>query len=300
MEITREQLQKLMELAGDEEYLIDEVSSLDVSRALVSIERKLNFFDTNINFDINKNNKNVLIVDDLELSIYQLNQLLKKIGIMPSVARNKDEAIAEMRKKSFNYVLIDLFLPDFKDGLELLAEAVKLRDNNKQDFRILVISGTDDKNLIDECYKLGIDGYIAKNETWHTDILKYINSTSHRKDNREFSKYAINSNVASYIVKRFNNKKIFSEILSDINSAVLEGQVNIILNLEQVSLFDADNAYIFAEIYKICAGNKGVFALVNPSEQIKEALSFAYLDGIIPLFHSVESAVDYISTKAAV
>ena len=69
--------------------------------------------------------------------------------------------------------------------------------------------------------------------------------------------------------------------------------------MEQISLFDPDNAYFFAEIYKACAGNKGVFAIVNPSERIKEALSFAYLDGIIPLFYSVESAVDYIVQKNA-
>lgn len=298
MEITKEQLQKIMELANPEnDESIDDVTSVDISRALVSIERKLNFFNTNINFDLNQNNKNVLIVDDLELSIYQLNQLLKKIGITPSVARNKDEAIAEMMKKSFNYVLIDLFLPDSKDGFELISEAVKIRNNNKNDFHILVISGTDDKLLIDNCYKLGADGYIAKSEMWHTDILKYINTTSQRTDNPDFSKYVINSDIASYIIKRFNSKKVFEELLVDINSSILAGQQNILLNLEQVSLFDPDNAYILAEIYKTCAGNNGLLAMVNPSERIKEALSFAYLDGIIPLFYSVESAVDYISQK---
>lgn len=298
MEITREQLQKLMELANTEENAdLDEVTSVDISRALVAIERKLNFFNTNINFDLNKNNKNVLIVDDLELSIYQLNQLLKKIGITPSVARNKDEALAEMMKKSFNYVLIDLFLPDSKDGFELISEAVKLRATHQQDFHILVMSGTDDKTLIDNCYKLGADGYIAKSEMWHTDILKYINTTSQRTENPDFSKYIINSDIASYIIKRFNSKKVFEELLADINSSILAGQYNILLNLEQVSLFDPDNAYVFAEIYKTCAGNKGVLAMVNPSERVKEALSFAYLDGIIPLFYSVESAVDYIEQK---
>lgn len=298
MEITNEQLQKLMEMAGlDNETATEEWNSIDISRALVAIERKLNFFNTSINFDINQNNKNVLIVDDLELSIYQLNQLLKKIGITPSVARNKDEAMAEMMKKSFNYILIDLFLPDSKDGFDLISEAVKYRANNKQNFHILVMSGTDDKLLIDNCYKLGADGYIAKSEMWHTDILKYINTTSQRSENPDFSKYVINSNIASYSIKKFNSQKIFDDLLADINSSILEGQQNIILNLEQINLFDPDNAYVFAEMYKACAGNSGVLTMINPSERIKEALSFAYLDGIIPVFYSVENAVDYIEQR---
>lgn len=298
MEITQEQLLKLMELADSEaEYEVDELSSVDITKALVAIERKLNFFNTSINFDNENSNKNVLIVDDLELSIYQLNQLLKRIGITPSVARNKDEAIAELRKKTFNYVLIDLFLPDSKDGFELIEEAVNIRNTNNLNYHILIMSGTDDKSLIDNCYKLGADAYVAKGESWHNDVMKYISSTSQRNDSQDFSKYLINSNIASYIVKRFNSKKIFDELYADINASIMAGQENVILNMEQISLFDPDNAYFFAEIYKVCAGHKGVFAIVNPSERIKEALSFAYLDGIIPLFYSVEGAVDYIAQK---
>ncbi len=298
MEITKEQLMKLMELANNEaEVDVDKLSDVDITKALVAIERKLNFFNTSINFDLGNSNKNVLIVDDLELSIYQLNQLLKKIGIAPSVARNKDEAVAELRKKTFNYVLIDLFLPDSKDGFELISEAVNIRNTNNQNFHIIIMSGTDDKSLIENCYKLGADAYVAKSEFWHNDIMKYISSTSQRSDSQDFSKYLINSNIASYIVKRFNSKKIFDEIYSDVNASIVAGQENIIFNMEQISLFDPDNAYFFAEIYKTCASNKGVFAIVNPSERIKQALSYAYLDGIIPLFYSIESAIDYIAQK---
>lgn len=299
MDITREQLRKLLELAGlDKEIDSGDMQSVDISKALVAIERRLNFFNTSVNMEVSNRNQNVLIVDDLELSIYQLTQLLKKIGIKPSVARNKDEALAEMLKKTFNYVLIDLFLPDSKDGIELVKEAVRLRNANQQNFHILIISGTDDKALIDSCYKLGIDGYIAKNATWHTEILKYINSTSKKDDSGDFSKYVINDNIASYTIKRFNNEKIFSDTLADINASVLGGQPNIILNLEQVNLFDLDNSYVFAEIYKTCVNNNGAFVIINPSSKVREALSFAYLDGIIPILYSVESAVDFIANKA--
>lgn len=296
MDISKEQIAKLFELAGITAKPDDAVP-LDISKALVSIEQKLNFFDTNINFESNNDKRNVLIVDDLELSIYQLSQLLKKIGITPSIARNKDEAVAELRKKSFNYLIVDLFLPDSKDGFDLINEAVKLKNEHKSDLQILVISGTDDKSLIDNCYKLGADSYIAKSEMWHTDVLKFVNSTSHKNLNPNFSHHIINSEVISYVIKKFNNKKIYDDLMADINSSMLSGHKNILLNVENISVFDADNVYVFAEIYKICAANKGQLAMINPSDKIKEALSFAYLDGIIPVFSSVEAAMDYINQK---
>ena len=298
MDITNAQVQKIIELASLENELdMENITQLDISKALVSIEQKLNFFGTNINFDNQKDVQNILIVDDLELSIYQLNQLLKKIGVTPSVARNKEEALGELRKKSFNFILIDLFLPDSKDGIALIEEAVKLRSENQPDLNILIMSGTDDKSLIDECYRIGADGYIAKSEMWHTEILKYLNSAMKRKDNQEFSKSVEGKNIISYSVSKLNSKKLFDDLIVDINSSVLAGYKNVLLNLEQVSTFDPDNAYVFAEIYKICAGNSGLFAMVNPSDKIKDALSFAYLDGIIPLFYSIESAVKYVESK---
>ena len=66
MNLTKEQISKIMELANrNEEINIEEVTELDISKALVEIERKLNFFDVEVNF--NAENKNILIVDDLEL-----------------------------------------------------------------------------------------------------------------------------------------------------------------------------------------------------------------------------------------
>jgi len=300
MELTNEQIQKIMELAGTDgtiEY--DKVTSVDISRGLIAIERKLNFFDTSINFNIDISNKNVLIVDDLELSIYQLSHLLKKIGVSPAVARSKEEASAELKKKSFNYILVDLFLPDSSDGLWLIKEAEKVRKESNHDLKILVISGTDDKQLIDECYKLGADMYIAKSDKWHNDILKFISTTTQDADNADFKKHVIAKDTASYTVLRFNNQSIYDEFLADVNSSLVAGQTNIILNLENVLIFDADNAYIFAELYKAVSNYKGNIAMINPSDRIKYAISFAYLDGVIPTLPSEESAIKYFMNKAA-
>ena len=51
MEISKEQLNKLIELAGKTDEIDPEnATEVDVSKALIEIERKLNFFDVNVDF----------------------------------------------------------------------------------------------------------------------------------------------------------------------------------------------------------------------------------------------------------
>ena len=81
MNLTKEQTQKIFELAGIEiDY--SSITSNDVSKALIKIEDKLACLADST--DINSSNAKVLIVDDLELSTYQLSALLKKIKVVNS------------------------------------------------------------------------------------------------------------------------------------------------------------------------------------------------------------------------
>lgn len=297
MNLSKEQIYKIMELADKNTAVnIDEITEKDISKALIEIERKLSFFDVEANFK--SDNKNILIVDDLELSLYQLNQLMKKIGIRSFVARNKEEAKAEIVKHNFSYILIDLFLPDCNDGFSLLKEAVAMRESNKQNYKIIVISGADEKSLIDKCYELGADGYVTKTENWHTDILKHIHTSNDNSSNMIFKKEEVSKNIISYTLKKFNDKKIYDALVADINASILAGMPHIILNLEKTIVFDADNTYIFAEIYRLCQNANGTLMLLKPSEKIKEALASAYLEGVIPAFQNTEKARQFVEEIA--
>ena len=293
MQISNEQISKIMELADKNfDKDINTVSELDISRALIEIERKLNFFDVDVNFK--SDNKNVLIVDDLELSLHQLNQLMKKVGIRAFVARNTDDAKAEIVRHSFDYLILDLFLPDAEDGFSLIKYVSDYKNSNAQHYKIIVISGSDDKEMINKCYELGVDGYITKTENWHTEILKYISTPVAQNDNALFQKNILQNKAVSYSFRRFNDKKLFDSLLADINSSIIDGVINVFLNLEKAVVFDPDNTYIFAEIYKICTNAGGHLLLIHPSEKIQEALASAYLEGIIPVFQTTAKAVEYI------
>ena len=106
-----------------------------------------------------------------------------------------------------------------------------------------------------------------------------------------------NNGLIWSIVKRFNEPKVFDAIIQNINSSIYTGLKNILFDLREITTFDIDNAYIFADIYKICAENGGKFVLVNPSLNVKEALSNAYLEDIIPYSNSVEDAVAIIADQ---
>ena len=217
MELNNEQIEKLIDLS---ELDIDKsaITPEDINKILITIERKLRSFSlcdyTSGSFDFN-----ILIVDDLELSIYQFNQLLKRIGVVPTVARNKEEAIAELKKKKFDYIVVDLFLPDASDGLELIEECVKLREQKSLN-KIIVMSGTDDKNLVEKCYKLGIDEFVPKSAKWHDQVLKFITNSITTKNNNDFMKYTINDNICCYTLNKFNNNKHIETILKDVNTSI--------------------------------------------------------------------------------
>ena len=149
MEITEEQINKIFELASIEKKKPkEEITSSDITEALIEIERKIYSFATGVKID-SLENKKILIADDLELSIYQLSTVLKRIGVTPSVARHKEEALSELNKVQFDCVIIDLFIPDSSDGIDLIKAAVKKRNDTGFYSKIVVISGTDDTSLIE-------------------------------------------------------------------------------------------------------------------------------------------------------
>ena len=292
MEINNEQLNKLFELSGLEKTHENAVED-DINKALILIERKMASSDESLTVPAEFN---ILIVDDLELSIYQFNQLLKKVGIIPTVARNKMEALAELKKKKFDYIVIDLFLPDAEDGIELIDECVRLRDEKKTN-KLIVMSGTDDKDLIERCYRLGIDEFVPKSSNWHDQILKFITSTLTSKQHEDFFKYSINDNICCYTVNKFNTTKHIDNIMKDVTTSLYTGCTNIIFNMENVKVFDEEHTAIFTTLYKICNEKGGKFALVKISDSVKNALADAFLDNLIPIYSSVDLAVSKIETN---
>ena len=298
LKLTQDQLVNLIKISGIE-VNPDYATSDDISRALISIEKKLNFFNYPLSF-FTAENLNVLIVDDMELSIYQLTTMLKKIGMNVFVARNKDEAIGEIKKKHFDFLVLDLFLPDAQDGFELIKFANEFKQEQSGSFKILTISGTDNKDVIQEAYRLGVDEFIPKQQDWHEKIMKFISISTSRVDDKEFSKYNINDDICVFTVYKINNQKYIDSLYKAISTTVLSGKKNIVLNLEYIKIFSDAYASIFAEIVKLANERQGQFIIIKPSDDVKKALDYVFLSNVIQTTDTIDEAVSYIEAKNSI
>lgn len=292
--LTQEQFDNILklsniEIAGDTQENTEDL----ISRAIIAIERKLNYFNAPLSF-FTAEVTNVLIVDDTELSIFQLSVMLEKIGMNVYVARNKEEAYAEFKKKNFDFLVMDLYLPDYQDGFELIKEANRIKNEEGKDFKIIAISGTDNPHIIQEAYKLEIDEFISKAPQWHEQVLKFISNSTNKVTNEEFTRFYINDNICSLTLYKVNNEKYVDKIIKEVNANVLTGKHNVIFNMDHIKIFSDSYANLFSEAYKTISSKDGILILIKPCEDVMKALEYVFLADAIQVFNTVEEAVEYI------
>lgn len=185
-------------------------------------------------------------------------------------------------------------MPDAEDGLELIRMANKLKAESDKEFKILVVSGTDDSNMIQKCYREGIDEFIAKQPNWHQNVMKFISDTVVKATSEEYQKYYVNDDICVLSIHKINNETYISNILKEVNANVLTGKPNIIFDMEHIKIFSDKFAAVFAQVYKTASQAGGNFVIVKPSKDILNALSFVFLNNVIKTFYSIEEAVQYI------
>ncbi len=281
MEISKEQLIKLFELAGME-YKELYITPEFISKALIEIERKINFFELGPSSKQRVQTK-IMIADDLELSLYQLTKLFNKIGINPLIARNVEEANDLLKKHTFDYVLTDIYLPDCEDGFRLIKSLLNYKQKQNENLKIVAISGSHDKQIIAKALEMGADKFIVKSKNWHNEILNFIGETIERNQQEIFSKNIIENNSIYYTIYNMASTYSINELVKDINLTVLSKYNEIFLDLSKVFLFDNENVNIFVDIFKLCSQNNVKCSIINPSDVITNALNFAYLNDVIPV-----------------
>ncbi len=100
---------------------------------------------------------NVLIIEDEIALSKELEVFLKKEGYVCELARTGKEASEKIYVNSYDFILLDLGLPDY-DGLELLKEVFKA--TKEASVIILTARGTVDDKV--KGLNMGADDYLAK------------------------------------------------------------------------------------------------------------------------------------------
>jgi DNA-binding response OmpR family regulator len=100
----------------------------------------------------------VLIVDDEPNIVLSLEFLMKQQGYETRVARDGDEALAEVERFRPDLVLLDVMLPR-RDGFEVCQ---RLRADGWSDLKILILTAKGRDVEIEKGLALGADGYVTK------------------------------------------------------------------------------------------------------------------------------------------
>lgn len=117
----------------------------------------------------------MLIVDDLGVITYQLRVLLQKFKYEIDVSHEIYDAVNKYRKRNYEFVIMDLFIPTDREGFMLLSELRKIADNTGRRPTIGVMTASNKKELEGICRSSGADFFLEKNADWQHRLYGIIN-----------------------------------------------------------------------------------------------------------------------------
>jgi len=289
-----EQIDKFFYLAGQKTP--SEINSDHITKALIEIENKLTcsaYYESNFEPETSPD---ILIVDDLEISLYQLNLLLTKSGYNVCIARSVDEALDQFKKQGFEYVLLDLYIPEAEDGLRVLETLNNSEKAKAYNTKVIIVSGTDNKDLINKCMEKGANEFISKSPDWHKNILRHLKQLESQK--HEKSKIVLNhienneKNIVTVSINHLYSPKIAAELEKELISLINSGYVNIILDMNKFQNIDSKGIGTLIFGYTTCIEHKGNFKLINVNNTVKDTLSYVHLQDLIQSYKDKQLALE--------
>ena len=102
--------------------------------------------------------RKVLIVDDEPNIVTSLTFLMKKSGFETSVARDGEQALAEVERFGPDLVLLDVMMPKY-DGYEVCQ---KLRAAGRTELKIILLTAKGRDAEVAKGLAVGADAYVTK------------------------------------------------------------------------------------------------------------------------------------------
>ena len=118
----------------------------------------------------------ILVVDDLGVITYQLKVLLSKFDFDIDCSQEIYDAVAKYKKRQYQYVVMDLFIPTEREGFILLTELKKLANINNSKTTIGVITASPRKEIEQQCRLRGADFFLEKNNDWQNQLINVMNN----------------------------------------------------------------------------------------------------------------------------
>lgn len=175
------------------------VELLDLKRQLINIVDTLKELNDNAkkpimnralnnNVEEENNGPAILVVDDLGVITYQLKVLLSRFDYDIDCSQEIYDAVNKFKKRKYEYVVMDLFIPTEREGFILLTELKKLALSYEKNTVIGVITASPRKEIEQQCRARGADFFLEKNSDWQNSLCNimdgYINAG--KKDEDDF------------------------------------------------------------------------------------------------------------------
>lgn len=177
-----------------------EVALLDLKKQLINIVDTLKELNANakkpiVSRALNNNpveveepsDPAILIVDDLGVITYQLKVLLSKFDYDIDCSQEIYDAVSKFKKRKYEYVVMDLFIPTEREGFILLTELKKLAAAYGKKTVVGVITASPRKEIEQQCRARGADFFLEKNSDWQNSLCNvmdgYINAD--KKDDED-------------------------------------------------------------------------------------------------------------------
>lgn len=128
----------------------------------------------------------ILVVDDLGVITYQLKVLLSGFDIDVDCSQEIYDAVNKYKKRNYEYVIMDLFIPTEREGFILLTELKKMAAANGKNTVIGIITASPRKEIEQQCKARGADFFLEKSNDWQNQLKtimdSYINAGKEEED----------------------------------------------------------------------------------------------------------------------
>ena len=117
----------------------------------------------------------ILIVDDLGVITYQLKVLLSQFEYDIDCSQEIYDAVNKFKKRKYDYVVMDLFIPTEREGFILLTELKKMAAARGEKCVIGIITASPRKEIEQQCKMRGADFFLEKNNDWQNSLFNIMN-----------------------------------------------------------------------------------------------------------------------------
>lgn len=136
--------------------------------------------------EIEESENAILVVDDLGVITYQLKVLLSQFDYDIDCSQEIYDAVNKYKKRKYQYVVMDLFIPTEREGFILLTELKKMSEMWGVNTIVGVITASPRKETEQQCKARGADFFLEKNNDWQNALTKimdgYINVNKEEED----------------------------------------------------------------------------------------------------------------------